>query len=500
MNRSIKPWVDCYPRVRRVWGGLGVALSLFSVLLVSGFPALGVAQDAVKPPLPPVEKVPETPMATIHLRGQQTVQVFPLDLPTLVNLIENKNLDIAIAQAQINQAKGYFNQALADLFPSIRSYNYVEKFLGGEIFIGPIPLNSDRVTYQGRISADYSVQLGGKDIYQIQAMKHQLKRSRMAYLGTVGEKLMEAMTAYFTLLRDIAVVEASRQGLKEAEAQLQFNQVRLNAGFATRLDVTQSEVLQAERKTDVLKAENQRELSAINLGVMLNLPLMVRIDTGDDQLRPLTFVDESIPLSQLYEAAKENRPDIKQLELQIKEAKARYGASRADLFPTLNLSMYKRGIGPGLDQLQEGQDYMASINFDILKNMGWAAFSNMQIERARIQEAILNKAKQLAEIQKTLAQAYEEVQLYKAMMETARQKRDAAMETYKIAGAKLKHGFGTNLEVVEAEKALMDARIDYINAILNYNIAQVKLLYETGQLSPRTVLFGLGQNARGATP
>lgn len=52
-------------------------------------------------------------------------------------------------------------------------------------------------------------------------------------------------------------------------------------------------------------------------------------------------------------------------------------------------------------------------------------------------------------------------------------------------------GSGISLDVVQAEKDLADSRQEYYTAVMNYNIAQLKLLFQTGQLTPQRVLTGL---------
>lgn len=432
--------------------------------------------------------VPDTNPEVLTLRGHESVDVFQITLPMIIDLVAEKNLDLAIGDAQIEQAKGYVNQAFAALLPSIRVFNYVEKFRGGEIFIGPTPFSVDRVTYQGRLSADYQVQMGGKSLFQISAMKSQLNRIQAGQDQTLQTALLDALTQYFTLLRDNALVDVSKEALNEADAEVKFNEARFRSGFGTKLEIMQAKTLQAERKSDVIKAQNQREMTAITLGSMLDLPLSSRVETIDTALEPITFMDESLSLSKLYQSALDNRPDVKELVFQIKEAKARYGVARADLFPTLSLSGYKKGVGPNLTEMQESNQMFASISIDLLKNMGLDTLSNMKIQKARIKEAILNKEKQLNEIQKGLAKAYEECSMYREAMRVSEDKAHSAGEAYRIAGARHKAGVGVGLEVVQAQKDLTDARMEHVNAIMNYNIAQLKLMFESGQLTPKSLL------------
>lgn len=425
------------------------------------------------------------------LKGVEPPNILPVDIPTLVQLLTERSIDIAITDSQIDQAKGYLNQSIAGLLPSIRMMSQVERIEGGEIFIGPTPFSVDRVTHQPRISVDYQIPLGGKAIYRISAARFQVQRSRTIRSKTVQSALLEALTQYFTLLRDAANVEIARQALREADAQVAFNEARYRAGFATLLDVAQSKTLQAHRKNEVLKAENSREITAIMLGSLLDLPLTLTVEPSSSSAGPIVFLAPDTPLERLYQMAIENRPDLKELDFAIKEAKAQYGIVRSDFFPTLTLSAYRRGVGPNLNNLQQTDQTFSSVSVDFLRNLGWDVLSGMQISRARIQEAILKKEKQLNEMQRSLAEAYRNCSLYQAQMKVAEQAIETALESYRIAGVRLKGGVGLNLDLIEAQKELTTARMEYQAALMNFNIAQLRLLYETGQLTPHNILFGL---------
>jgi len=59
-----------------------------------------------------------------------------------------------------------------------------------------------------------------------------------------------------------------------------------------------------------------------------------------------------------------------------------------------------------------------------------------------------------------------------------------ATEVYQIARIKYKEGVGSNLEVVEADAALIQAEINYLGAIYDGLISKVNLEKALGLLSP----------------
>jgi outer membrane protein TolC len=55
-----------------------------------------------------------------------------------------------------------------------------------------------------------------------------------------------------------------------------------------------------------------------------------------------------------------------------------------------------------------------------------------------------------------------------------------AEESLKLNEARLKLGVGLPLEVLQAEKALIQSRKDYVSSIIDYNKAQYKLFVSIG--------------------
>ena len=76
-------------------------------------------------------------------------------------------------------------------------------------------------------------------------------------------------------------------------------------------------------------------------------------------------------------------------------------------------------------------------------------------------------------------------------MEVAKSNVTLANETLAQARDRFSAGVADNLEVVQAGKDLADARQEYYSSVMNYNIAQLRLLFQIGQLTPQRVLASL---------
>ncbi|MDD3012214.1 MAG: TolC family protein [Candidatus Gastranaerophilales bacterium] len=416
----------------------------------------------------------------VTLKGK----VVTINLQSIVEYILTQSIDLNIVKAQIEQAKYIYRRSFASFLPSISGQLPVEKFQGGEIFYGPIPVSLDRLTYRPAISADYQIFTGGKPIFDMWVYKNQYIRTKISYDTNLQKTLLEACKMYFEWLKNSSDVEVANQALKEIEVQLEYNNSRLKAGFGTQLEVLQTKTLMSDRKNLVLKAENKKDSSRINLATLLNISPAMEMEPEKTFIEPLVLWDKNLTLPQLYDISTKTRPDIKELTYFIAQAKAEYSSSIADLFPSINVGGYLRGIGPDINALDNSAQGALSLNFNLLRNLGVGSWNNIKTAKARFKEAALNKEKLLNDIYKTIAQSYYDCKFYEQQLQVTKEKMKDAKEAYRIALARLKTGVGLNLEVIQAQSELTKSNLEYQTSVRDYNVSQLNLLFECGQLTP----------------
>jgi len=450
-------------------------ISILTIFIICIFPAYSKEQPAqIKNP---------DENATV-LKGK----VVTINLQSIVEYVLAQNIDMKIARARIDQAKYYYKGSFASFLPSITGFLPVERFQGGEIFYGPIPVSLTRTTYRPTLAGDFQIFTGGKPFFDSLVSKKQYNRIKIAYDTALQKTLLESCKIYFEWLKNSADVEVANQALKEAEVQLQYNNSRLKTGFGTKLDVLQTKTLLLDRKSLLLRAENQKDSSRIILASLLNIPPSEEMEPEKTFIEPLMLWDKDLTLPQLYEIAAKTRPDIIELTYLLAQARAQYGSSVAGLFPSINAGCYTRGIGPDINALDNSAQGSLSLNLNLLKNLGVGSWSDLKVTKARIKEAILNKEKLLNDIYKTITQAYYDCKYAEQQLQITKEKIEDAKEAHRIALARLKTGIGLNLEVIYAQSQLTKANLEYQSAVKAYNSSQVELLYECGQLTPNKIL------------
>ncbi len=420
-----------------------------------------------------------------------------LDVPTIIAAVDENSLDVAMAINSVKRSRWEKYVVGAQLLPSVRGEFFMEKLTGSTIILNEIPLSINRVTQQPKVFLEYDFHTGFKPLFQLKAASQRQKQMQKVSERTRQQTMLTALQQYYLWKRDQQAMAAGFQNLTEAREQRELSEKKFETGFGTQLDIEQSTVVEAERESDVYQSLNQQALSKLNLRLLLNIPDDYAIQSDGESLKPAQWIDDDSanqPLSTWFIKAKKNRPEVAELDAMIKEAKAMMWASVSDVMPVIHLSSYIGSNGPEPDLYQRSFQRGVRANVDVLRFLGLNYVSTVQVQRTQVQNAILQKEKEMNRMRETLAKAYFDWKLSSQQLQTNRKKIRSASEALRIAEARKRVGVGINLEVTQAQSQFYKAQMDYLDAVTQYNTSQLQLLYETGQLSTESIQSGLASN------
>ncbi len=425
---------------------------------------------------------------------------FLVDIENLLYTIENQNLDIAISESRIKDAKGNMIRSIAPFMPSIVGEYSYENYDGGQVFVDERPVLVKRTTHLPKASLSYDIPLGGRPIFQLKASRSEFHRAQLRRDRIYQSSLFEGLKAYFNLLHNYSKLTVTEQSLEEARMDRALTQRKFELGFVKKLDVMERQGIEADKKSQVLESKNQVNLSKLKIATLLNVPLTWEIQLKQKTIQPFSLLKKNTTLEGYLQTAHTQRPDIQEMDREIKEAKLAYKMIRSDILPSLNLSSYIGGVGSVPGNLNQIKQYGGKMFVNVFKNMGVETWGNLKSAKAKIQEAILIKQRKLNDIYQTISEDYYNTQMYQEQMKVMTQKRGATQEAYRIAHLRKQAGMGTTLEMTQLETAMIQAKMDYSSSVLNYNISQSKLLYETGQLTTDTILERLNTTTGSRLP
>jgi multidrug efflux system outer membrane protein len=176
------------------------------------------------------------------------------------------------------------------------------------------------------------------------------------------------------------------------------------------------------------------------------------------------------------------RPDIVQAEQRLIAANARIGQARAALFPSIVLTGYLGSESAALGDLFSGPARIWSLAFALAQPIfqGGRLFAEIEAVEARERQA-------LALYQKTLQEAFREVRQALNTQIKAREAFDAETlrvaalsDTVRLARIRYESGLLSQLEVIDAERNLLQAELNRADALRVQRAAVADLVKALG--------------------
>ncbi len=481
-------------------------------VLLTGLPIVASPQiqlDSAHPELPQTQASEQTdrdlPVQTLNSPVETALpepgfvleanlvkhEAFPVDLETVLRLVENQNLRIAQDEMGKKVVNARFYQSLADFLPDFNGQYDHRRFQGVVQLFGNETLTIRQTVIEPGFFVSHRVYPGGKRIMDALAARKQVNAARSLVKETYQEQLARAAEDYYALLgaqiqRDFALLS-----LKEAREQLALNQARFQAGLGTRLDVMQAKTLEAQRLRDLINANaaigkaEQILLNRLNLDPDISL-VPWKLDAEARRLVP-----DDIPSDTLLLTALENHPTLSRLAEEVKALKWQARSVLSEVVPSVDLNYSNTYRGPYFDQLGLTRAGGFSITTTLGNDLGLEIPLRWLESKRLTQQKLLERQAAIRDLETRVINAHLDSLASASAIEAAREERDAAQESFRLAQGRFKAGVGINLDVIAAESSLSAARSRLIESVVSFNQAQIQLLEAIGKVSQENLRNGL---------
>jgi outer membrane protein TolC len=188
---------------------------------------------------------------------------------------------------------------------------------------------------------------------------------------------------------------------------------------------------------------------------------------------------------QLVSEAFEKRPEILGMNARVKAGEASLTSARGGWWPQIyavgNYSYLRpnQRYFPVVDEFKSTWDVSVSLSFDIWNwwQTGYQT-TQAQAQLAQAQEG-LSMTKDGVTLEVT--QSYLAIEEAKQRKIVSEQGVAQAEENYRIMDGKYKQGFAANSELLDAEVALLQARLNLTQSLVNYELAIAQLTKAIGE-------------------
>ncbi len=290
--------------------------------------------------------------------------------------------------------------------------------------------------------------------------------------------LLEVTNAYNGVLFARSVVDVMRQSVNAAEKNLEQVKKFRATGKSSDFDVLRADVQLANYKPQLVSAENSAHLAVSNLTRIIGL--------NDTDLLFISDVLEYIPceystkdFETLLETALHNRPEIAMLDEQKEIAGRQLSLARSAALPSLVFSTAYQYQGMKNDFDFTSDDFNKSFNSSLSLSVplfsGLGNHAKIQQAKIGIKESTYQEQALRQGIKLEVEGAFYSMKEAEQNVLTQSTVIASAEEALRLANLRYAEGASTQLEVMNAEVALNQARLNYQRTLFEYNSAVAAL-------------------------
>lgn len=422
-------------------------------LLVAG--VLGgcvIGEDYTRPTLDVPEKFRFEDTEAREVANTQWWEQFedPVLDELIVSALDN-NLDVRIAAARVEEFYGALGATRAGLFPQVAA-----DVVAGQDHIPPSSNASDR--FQADVFAAWELDVFGRLRRLTEASRADLLASEEGRRFAVLSLISAVASGYIALRTLDSQVDIARRTLKTRQDALTIFEARNRRGAISEIELSQARSEYATALATVPRLELQQAQTENALAVLLgrNPGPIARAKTIEELAVPT--VPAGLPSEIL-----EQRPDLRQAELNLVAANARIGAAKALYFPSISLTGLFGSASNAIDSLFTGPaelwSYAGTVTAPVFT--GGSIKGQVGIAEARQQQALFAYRKAIQSAFQEVDDALIAGQKSREELAAQAQRLEALRNYARLAHLRHDNGYSGYLEVLDAERGLFSAELDY---------------------------------------
>ncbi len=397
--------------------------------------------------------------------------------PTLDALIAEalaNNTDLTIAAARVEEFAAVVEAVASEGRPQV-GYG-ADAGRGRTSDNGSFPGMTSNL-WRATISASWELDLFGRIRNASEAARAQLLSAEEAR-RTVVLTLVSAVAANYVTLRALdEQLIIARSTLKARGESQELFQIQFDGGVASELQLAQAKSQYQQAAAEIPAIERQIAQLENGFSVLLgrNPSDIVRGRALNELVSP--GIPAGLPSDLL-----QRRPDVRGAEADLRAANAQVGVARALYYPSISLTGLLGLESQDLSDLLDSGSQIWSAGATVTGPIFTGGRLDAQLAQAEARRKAL-----VASYQRTLQTAFKEVEDALVGERTGRAELDAqskrieALETYfELAKLRYDNGYSSYLEVLDAERALFQARLAAVQTRAETTIAIIQLYKAMG--------------------
>jgi len=289
--------------------------------------------------------------------------------------------------------------------------------------------------------------------------------------------------AYYDILLAAEQITVNEASVKLLQKELDDQQQRYDAGTVPHFNVLRARVSVANARPALIRAQNNYRIAKNNLANLLgyNLPRDIWENIPLNLTDSLDAEPFQINLPEALEQALDQRPELVALrktealqKLNITDASSGYKPNLSLFagYNWLNRQFDDTGTTPALNQYLDGWNAGAMVTWNIFD--GLLTHGKVLQAKSLYEKSRTAVDEEVRTIELEVRTAFSDFLEAQEVLESQKTVLEEAEESLREANARADAGTGTQLDVLDAENQLTQARSTQVQALHDYDAARAR--------------------------
>jgi outer membrane protein TolC len=314
--------------------------------------------------------------------------------------------------------------------------------------------------------------------YGIESAKYLEQATKLEAENDREEIIFNTIDAYNNLYKSKAAVDLVTENLQSSQQRVtEFSSLEKN-GLLPRNDLLKAQLQASNTELSLLDAQNNWKLANINMNLMLGLPETTELVTDSASLQSPVAIKG---IEEYVQSGLQNRKDLSALSFRKKAASTAVKATEGEKYPSLAVTGGYVALNvPTVLTVTNAVNIGVGVQYSL--SSLWKNKSKVQQAQAREREVAANQELLADAIRLQVNQAYQNYLLRQKRIEVFEKAIAQAAENYRIVNNKYANSLATTTELLDADVAQLQARMNYAVAKSDAVVAYNRLLQSAGLL------------------
>ena len=309
--------------------------------------------------------------------------------------------------------------------------------------------------------------------YQLEKLGVDVAKARRMIVKE--DTILSVKAAYFTVLKAEKMRGVAAQAVAQIKSHEQVARNFFDQEMIAKNDLLEAQVRLAQAQQDLIRADNGVEIAKASLNTVLHQDVNTPIEVADT----IKDTPVSLALTECQTIALQHRPLIKEIDFFIQQAARGIDLAKSGYSPKsfLAYNYNLQGDQPGVS----GTYFQKAASWDVSVNLQWTfwewgkTYHQVGESRVKMQRAQEARKEIVDGITLEVKSSYLDTEETYKNISVARDAIAQAEENYRIYKERFDQQMSTTTDVLDAQTLLSQARMNYNNALYDYNIDRARL-------------------------